>query len=144
MLYENGDSEELSTHDVIRDGLLSLGWLDPLQALPADSDSHPSPGAASAAGDHHLSATLSAAVLLADVGQLGSCLVGVKQLLHAWAIHFLCSTCQACLIMRCGLLPSVTTHVHISHHVPYHVLTASANEAHEAQHMLSYSSKNTS
>ena len=51
MLYENGDSEELATHDVIRDGLLSLGWLDPQRSLPADSDNQLSSGAASAAGD---------------------------------------------------------------------------------------------
>lgn len=51
MLYENGDSEELATLDVIRDGLLSLGWLDPKRSLPADSDNQLSSGAASAAGD---------------------------------------------------------------------------------------------
>lgn len=51
VLYETGDSEELATHDVIRDGLLSLGWLDPQRSFPADSDNQLSSGAASAAGD---------------------------------------------------------------------------------------------
>ena len=55
VLYENGDSEELATHDVIRDGLLSLGWLDPLRSLPADSGNQLSSGAASAAGERLLS-----------------------------------------------------------------------------------------
>ena len=51
MLYENGDSEDLATQDVIREGLLSLGGLDPQRSLPADSDNQLSSGAASAAGD---------------------------------------------------------------------------------------------
>lgn len=51
VLYENGDIEQLATHDIIRDGLLSLGWVNPPGSPPADSDNCLSPGAASAAGD---------------------------------------------------------------------------------------------
>ncbi len=50
VLYENGDKEELATGEVLRDGLLSLGWVQPEHPVPADSASCPSPDVASAAG----------------------------------------------------------------------------------------------
>ncbi len=50
VLYENGDKEELATGEVVRDGLLSLGWVQPEHPVPADSASCPSPNVASAAG----------------------------------------------------------------------------------------------
>lgn len=51
VLYENGDSEELATSEVLRDRLLSLGWISPLCARPAESDPCASSEAASAAGE---------------------------------------------------------------------------------------------
>ena len=59
VLYENGDSEDLPTSDVLRDGLLSLGWVPgPRYSVPADSEPLPSPSpqAASAAGDQLIAA----------------------------------------------------------------------------------------
>ncbi|DBA85634.1 TPA: hypothetical protein ACH3X1_005211 [Trebouxia sp. C0004] len=50
VLYENGDKEELATSEVLRDGLLSLGWVRPEHLVPADSAFCPSPDVASAAG----------------------------------------------------------------------------------------------
>ena len=45
VLYENGDTEELTTSEVLRDSLLSLGWVQP------DYPSCPSSEVASAAGE---------------------------------------------------------------------------------------------
>ena len=53
VLYENGDREDLSTTEAVRDGLLSLGWVQPQPPTPADSGSYPSPDVASAAGVSH-------------------------------------------------------------------------------------------
>lgn len=50
VLYGNGDKEELATGEVLRDGLLSLGWVQPEHPVPADSAFCPSPDVASAAG----------------------------------------------------------------------------------------------
>lgn len=58
VLYENGDSEQLATSEVLRDGLLSLGWVQPEPWMPADSASCPSSEVASAAGLHSAALTL--------------------------------------------------------------------------------------
>ena len=51
VLYDNGEVEDLATHDVIRDGLLSLGWVNAQGSPPSDYGNQLSPEAASAAGD---------------------------------------------------------------------------------------------
>lgn len=56
VLYESGEVEDLATHDVIRDGLLSLGWVNPQGSPPYGSQL--SPEAASAAGDRTFSCAL--------------------------------------------------------------------------------------
>ncbi|KAA6421467.1 MAG: hypothetical protein FRX49_08411 [Trebouxia sp. A1-2] len=50
VLYENGDREDLATSEVLRDGLLSLGWVQPEHPISANSAFCPSPDVASAAG----------------------------------------------------------------------------------------------